>query len=570
MKIIETIVVVTTLCCLSSPAAVYYVASNGSDVNAGSAAAPWQTIQRAANATIAGDVVRVQAGPYPERVTESSSGSAGNFITFVADGAVVMNGFDIRGSYVRVIGFEITHATNLGYHGISISSASHVELWDNNIHNTSMTSISPSAANFLIVRGNIMNYSGSPGGNNGPGMKTINDGGSPQNNVLIEYNVMSHTTDYLNSNGRKYILRNNVMGPITINDFGGVPHTDGWQSNAETHYGLMEANWHVDNVISDSHFFLSERPVSGRNSHYTLVKNVSLRSGDQLWAQFRDATNHLVAHNTVGQVGYGPRGGAASTGFFYIWDSSVNNIARNNIYTNVTTGQIYALNTGGSITHDHDLSQVGTDITHGVNGNIKADPQFAAYDANNVMLRPTSPAIDAGGPLTTVTSSGGTGTSFTVGEAYWFCDGFDGLVEPHKIYVGKNNNLSITAVDYAARTITVSAPITWANGDPVGYPYRGAGPDMGAYEFGDNLLVAAMLSQLGSTYTVTTIGDARFVVFYQDGIPFTTVTSSPYTATIPSGTVTAKAYALHAQSRPVIPATRAAFRGPTDTRVPSN
>src|SRR5438045_4185242 len=42
----------------------YYVASTGSDSAAGSAAAPWKTLQKAANTLAAGDTVHVTAGTY--------------------------------------------------------------------------------------------------------------------------------------------------------------------------------------------------------------------------------------------------------------------------------------------------------------------------------------------------------------------------------------------------------------------------------------------------------------------------------------------------------------------------
>jgi hypothetical protein len=553
--------------------AVYYVAPGGDDAAVGSSDAPWRTIQKAANTVVAGDTVRVRSGNYPERVTESTDGGPDRFITYVADDNVVVYGFSITGDYIRVIGFEITHPTNLGYAGISVNGASHVELLDNNIHNTSATSISPSAAHFLVIRGNIMNYSGSPGNNSGSGRKTIDDAGSSQTNVLIEYNIISHTTDYVCPNGAKYIVRNNVMGPTTTTDFGGTPHVDGWQANAQTHYGFMEANWHVDNAISDSHFALIEAPVSGRNAHFTAIKNVSLRSGDQLWFQMRDGTNLFAAHNTVGQVGYGPRGGPGSSGFYYIWSDrngpSTGNAAFNNVYTNVTRGTVYTISSGSSLRHSHDLIYPpANDLVNGTNGDIEADPQFVDYGANNVLLRSTSPARDSGGPLTMVTSASGAGNSFTVDEADWFHDGFEGLAEGHKIYVGDDNNLTVTDVNYATRRITVDQSFSWTSGDGVGYAYLGVKPDRGAYEFGSTLLIRATIAAVGDEYSVTPTGDARFVIFYQNGIPQIIDSSSPFRATISGGGVTAKAYALHPQAQPVVVAVAGDLSRPAPPQNP--
>jgi hypothetical protein len=537
--------------------ATYYVATNGSDTNPGTSVAPWRQISKAASSVIAGDVIRVNAGAYAERVSVVVDGRAGAPITFVADGAVKLLGFNVSADYIRIIGFEITHSTAVGYPGILVSG-SNVEILDNYIHHTSGTSIDPRSSHYLIIRGNRMMYSGSPGNNFGSGLKLINDGGEAMHHVVIEYNDMSHGTDFLCSNGTNYIFRNNVLGPSVTSDFGGTPHVDGWQANAQTRYGWMESNWHVDNSVSDSHMILIEAPVSGRNAHFSVTKNVSLRSGDQLWYQMRDGTNLFAAHNTVGQVGYGPRGGPGSSGFFYIWDGSINNVARNNVYTNVTRGSLYAMSNGGQIVHDHDLADVASDITHGVNGNIKGNPQFVNYAANDVRLKQTSPGVDAGGALTKVISPGGTGRSFVVENPDWFHDSFGGMIEQgQKIYVGDDNNLTITAVDYPNRIITISTEITWQVNDSVGFAYRGTGPDLGAYEFGDTWLTAATISFSGGDYVVNTTGDARFVVFYRDGIPYSTAISSPYRATIPSGVVTAKAFALHAQPSPIVTAINA-------------
>jgi len=65
-------------------AATYYVAPNGSDAGPGSLAAPWRTIQKAANTVVAGDTVLVRSGTYAERVVLVASGTPGAEITFAA------------------------------------------------------------------------------------------------------------------------------------------------------------------------------------------------------------------------------------------------------------------------------------------------------------------------------------------------------------------------------------------------------------------------------------------------------------------------------------------------------
>ena len=62
--------------------ATYNVATTGNDSNAGTAGAPWRTMQKAANTAVAGDTVLVGGGTYNATVTFPHSGSAGNKITF--------------------------------------------------------------------------------------------------------------------------------------------------------------------------------------------------------------------------------------------------------------------------------------------------------------------------------------------------------------------------------------------------------------------------------------------------------------------------------------------------------
>jgi hypothetical protein len=100
-----------------STGATYHVAPTGNDADAGSSAAPWRTLQKAATSVVAGDTVVVHAGSYTP-VTLARSGTATNPIRFVnAPGArPVVTGssgtlVSISGSYVRLTGFELVGAT---------------------------------------------------------------------------------------------------------------------------------------------------------------------------------------------------------------------------------------------------------------------------------------------------------------------------------------------------------------------------------------------------------------------------------------------------------------------------
>jgi len=93
----------------------YYVApssSGGSDSNAGTLAAPFETLQHAINQLSAGDILYIRAGTYRETITIDENGASGNLITIenynnevvTIDGTVDVTGSwstynDVSGAY---------------------------------------------------------------------------------------------------------------------------------------------------------------------------------------------------------------------------------------------------------------------------------------------------------------------------------------------------------------------------------------------------------------------------------------------------------------------------------------
>ena len=122
-------------------------------------------------------------------------------------------------------------------------------------------------------------------------------------------------------------------------------------------------------------------------------------------------------------------------------------------------------------------------------GSIFVDPANRDYH-----LRPGSPAIDAGGPLTMTTSSGTNSKTVAVVKSDFFQDGYSGLVQPDTLKVGSNSPVAITAVDEVNKTITVASAISWNAGDPVTLPYSGTAPDAGALEVQSDLESPTLLS----------------------------------------------------------------------------
>jgi Right handed beta helix region len=137
----------------------FYVATTGNDSNPGTEAAPWRTVQHAADTVHAGSTVNVRGGIYEELVSINVSGNAADgFITFKSypgETAVLdADHFAPSGrqgvltihnrSYVRIEGLEIrnfhTAEHRLAPLGISVMGAgSHIELLKNNVHHIEQT-----------------------------------------------------------------------------------------------------------------------------------------------------------------------------------------------------------------------------------------------------------------------------------------------------------------------------------------------------------------------------------------------------------------------------------------------
>jgi len=153
--------------------AVYYVSTTGNDSNPGTFAAPWLTIQHAANTATAGATVNVMGGVYNEFVSFPNSGSAGEPITFLSDPIVVgttvqgavIDGTDLTvsgtqglitisgvRSYITVSGFEIRNlSSSKGVPcGVWITgSGTGVHILNNIIHDIATTSKNGNACGFF-------------------------------------------------------------------------------------------------------------------------------------------------------------------------------------------------------------------------------------------------------------------------------------------------------------------------------------------------------------------------------------------------------------------------------------
>jgi hypothetical protein len=95
----------------------FYVATTGSNTNAGTQAAPFKTIQKAASVATPGTTIHVAPGTYAETITSSINGTASARIRYVSDtkwGAKIVPAgtggytmWSVSGGYTDIDGFQI-------------------------------------------------------------------------------------------------------------------------------------------------------------------------------------------------------------------------------------------------------------------------------------------------------------------------------------------------------------------------------------------------------------------------------------------------------------------------------
>lgn len=101
-----------------------YVATTGSDLNAGTSASPFKTISKAATVAKPGYLVHVADGTYRENVVTSTSGTASALITYISDnrwgakiiapGTGTTAAWHNKGDYVAIVGFDISGGGAVG------------------------------------------------------------------------------------------------------------------------------------------------------------------------------------------------------------------------------------------------------------------------------------------------------------------------------------------------------------------------------------------------------------------------------------------------------------------------
>jgi parallel beta-helix repeat protein len=224
----------------SANAAQYYVATNGSDNNPGTAVLPWRTLQFAADEVAAGDLVTVRPGNYAgfELTTD---GDADNRIEFFAEpGVHITSGVPGRGdginlegaSFITIDGFNIANMPHAGVRSVGFEDDFATDVIVRNVtaSNNDMWGIFTGHVNNLLIERNFTS-------------------GSQQ----VEHGI------YVSNSGDNPTIRNNT---IWGNNGSGI-HMNGDESAGGD--GIISGAHVYGNVIYDNGLTGSERHLALSN-----------------------------------------------------------------------------------------------------------------------------------------------------------------------------------------------------------------------------------------------------------------------------------------------------------------
>ncbi|APW59888.1 DUF4082 domain-containing protein [Paludisphaera borealis] len=305
----------------------FFVSPTGSDTGAGTAAAPWKTLQHAADTVQAGDVVDVKAGSYAGFImgwNGPQSGTAAAPITFKAEPGATINArnsktpdaIDLENvSYITITGFTIAPAPSEGNWRTGVRAAgggTGVVISNNTIQLRSIDQcgVMTSFTTDLLVQGNTTS------GGWDTGIYVANSAVRP----VVVGNTISNVLGngiLLNgdvSNGGVGVIPNAVVQNNVIHDVGMGGSLAKYGAGSAIDLGGVQNSVISNNLIYNAH-----------------AKGITLA---QLQAS-QSSTNNLVINNTVMVA-------ADGQGALRLADASTGNTILNNV--------LYSANVNGTLT----------------------------------------------------------------------------------------------------------------------------------------------------------------------------------------------------------------------------
>ena len=463
----------------------------GNDSNPGTLGQPWLTLQYSLDQLTPGDTLNLHAGTYtsPSYFTVNVSGTPGNWIT------VRNYANDVVEIITANSGFYFTGQQYLIFDGLIVTPGG---------NNCFMA-----FGDYIIIRNCTLRDSA---------LAVKCNRSTRYTHHLVENCTIYNHWDIplFHDNMDSVIIRNNTIwdADSVLMDPGGVSNLviDGnFAYNNGSRLGQLKIRWG------------NYEPQSGDNCRGAIVRRNVFSNGERYILLVSSANGAAVYNNTLCKID----GLTTESGILFMQqdggdggpDNNNDNRIKNNIFYNISgdsTPQTWFYNTfvfmQSSMSEDYADQEFDYNLYYKASGvryirygstwvlvNQVNGWYGGAYDVHSIAgldpdmvnptiaagpdgfkLNPASPAIDAGGPLTT-TIGAGSGTTVPVVDAKYFCDGLD-LVDGDLIRIGSNAPVRVTARNIDTNMLTIDASISWSSGDWVNLDYNGAGPDIGAFE----------------------------------------------------------------------------------------
>lgn len=367
--------------CGAASAAVYVV-DNGnpkaSDEGPGTEAAPWKTVQHAADMARAGDTVCVMAGVYDELVTLKNSGRPDAKIVFkgLPQHAAQIKGVDTgQAMYVRIEGFHFEDR------GVNVTS-DHIEVVGNYFHKVRAQAVGGSATGTYVAYNRAYIPSAGVGASGAGWLVEAN-----------EVEQMIHQTvecDYGRFFGKGHVFRRNYFHGTAQAEVA-KSHVDGFQT---WHLkGRQEKSFDMtfeDNVVYNFHQAIIARAVEEGQwlGRFTIRRNLFVHGllpnekGAAVGLIFENVPGVVVEHNLIGDVQW----------FAFSPSKTTSGDLRNNIV--YKCGNFDRGRRPEALAVDHNISfETETKLPEG--SYIAKDPMFVDPANDNWRLREGSPAIGA-------------------------------------------------------------------------------------------------------------------------------------------------------------------------------
>ena len=497
---------------LHAQAIDYYVDQNhpsANDINPGTEGQPWKTITRANQTLVSGDTVYIKAGTYTSYIAPSNSGTAVSRITYRSYGsdvvtisgtsyAVYLNGK----SYITVDGIRAKNCQRFLYIVTGTNNIISNNIFDlQSPIGTWSTSYITMNSQYNWIHHNQFSNCGSAnnaGVDDGACLEIGRESTSDATQYnLIENNTLFHGGHHVAALMSQYnTFRNNYI------------HNEAWTGiygNRSIHT-ISPASSPGRNIIEGNKLGYSAIAVDQTDppSNFPMVSQNNIFRYNRIYhsagpglalagySGYSNAANNRIYNNTFFNNGLVQRTAVLVEN----WEGQtpVGNVFKNNLYYSHANG-VYS---GPSYSTQSYANEYNGDVRgNPLFVNASTTPPAGKMDSSvpNLDLQAGSPAINQGGPLTTVAiADTGSGTSLVVSDARYFQDGTyapAGTMSADWIAVGTVSNVvHISSINYATNTITLANSISRSSGQSV-WLYKksdgarvlyGTAPDAGAYE----------------------------------------------------------------------------------------